>query len=210
MRNDLLARNRDRQEQLHVEEPECFTPIVALQVPEFFWIACSNIRVPTNVVADLDPGEVFVHRNVANTVHSSDLILPSALEFVVEVLNAREIIVCSRYVCGGARSATEDLHQGLADQWLEPIWQLARVYAVDLGREPNIESRHHRLVELHVVKGVRRVCETPILQRAWSGGAKVPAHGVVHGLKGGRLRDLECSIGPGRFRTAHFGQEAAQ
>lgn len=206
MLKDILARNRDWSERRHAEEPEYFTRLAALQAPEFFWIGCSDSRVPANVVAGLDPGEVFVHRNVANIIHSSDMNLLSALEFAVEALKVREIIVCGHYGCGGVRAATEDdMPHGLADHWLEPIRRLARAFAVDLGRERDIEARRDRLAELNVVEGVRRVCETPILQRAWRRGANVRVHGLIYGLKDGRLRDLDCSIGPGHFLT-----EAAQ
>ncbi len=148
---------------------------------------------------------MFVHRNVANIVHSSDMNLLSALEFAVEVLAVREIIVCGHYGCGGVKAAMEGLPQGLTDHWLEPIRRLARAYAVDLGREPDMEGRRDRLAEFNVIEGVRRVGETPILQRAWARGANCRVHGLIYGLKDGLLRDLDCSIGPG-----HFQKEAAQ
>lgn len=136
--------------------------------------------------------------------------LLSALEFAVDALHVREIIVCGHYGCGGVKAATEDLPHGLAGHWLEPIRRLARAYAVDLGRETGLEAQRDRLAELNVVEGVRRVCETPILQRAWARGAIVRVHGLIYGLKDGRLRDLDCSIGPGHFQSAHNKQEAAQ
>lgn len=200
MLNDLLARNRDWSARRHAEEPGYFTGLALQQTPEFFWIGCSDSRVPANVVAGLDAGEVFVHRNVANIVHSSDMNLLSALEFAVEVLKVREIIVCGHHGCGGIRAATEkDLPHGLADHWLEPVRRLARSFAVDLAQEHDMESRRDRLAELNVVEGVRRVCETPILQGAWRRGADVRVHGLIYGLKDGRLRDLDCTIGPGHF-----------
>jgi carbonic anhydrase len=205
MLNDVLQRNRDWSAKRQAQEPGYFTRLAAQQAPEFFWIGCSDSRVPANVVAGLDPGEVFVHRNVANIVHSSDMNLLSALEFAVEVLAVREIIVCGHYGCGGVKAATEGLPQGLTDHWLEPIRRLARAYAVDLGREPDMEGRRDRLAEFNVIEGVRRVGETPILQRAWARGANCRVHGLIYGLKDGLLRDLDCSIGPG-----HFNEEGAQ
>ena len=210
MLNDLLARNEAWSKQRHAEEPDYFTRLAALQAPEFFWIGCSDSRVPANVVAGPDPGEVLLHRNGAHLVHSSDMNLLAALAFAVEALHVREIIVCGHYGCGGVKAATEDLPHGLADHWLEPIRRLARAYAVDLGREPDLEARRDRLAEWNVVEGVRRVCETPILQRAWARGAVVRVHGLIYGLKDGLLRDLDCSIGPGHFLTAHSTGEAAQ
>jgi carbonic anhydrase len=202
MLSDVLQRNRDWSARRQAKEPDYFIRLAALQAPEFFWIGCSDSRVPANVVAGLDPGEVFVHRNVANVIHSSDMNLLSSLEFAVEVLAVREIIVCGHYGCGGVKAATEDLPHGLTDHWLEPIRRLARAYAVDLAREPDMEGRRDRLAEFNVIEGVRRVGETPILQRAWARGANLRVHGLIYGLKDGLLRDLDCSIGSGHFLKA--------
>ena len=205
MLSDLLERNITWSDSRTSEDPDYFRRLAAQQAPEFFWIGCADSRVPANVVAGLEPGEVFVHRNVANVVHSSDLNLLSALEFAVEALKVREIIVCGHYGCGGVKAATEDLPHGLADHWLEPIRRLAKSYAVDLAQCENDEVRRDKLAELNVIEGVRRVSETPILQKAWKRGVEVRVHGLIYGLKNGRLRDLDCSIGPG-----HFEQEAAE
>lgn len=201
MLNDLLARNRNWSAERQEQEPDYFTRLAALQAPEYFWIGCSDSRVPANVVAGLDPGEVFVHRNVANVIHSSDMNLLSALEFAVDALHVREIIVCGHYGCGGVKAATEDFPHGLADHWLEPIRRLARSYAADLTQLPDIEQRRERLAELNVVDGVRRVAETPILRRAWQHKAEIRIHGLIYGLKDGRLRDLDCTVGPDHFQS---------
>ena len=205
MLESLLARNLEWSAARHDADPGYFARLAALQAPEFFWIGCSDSRVPANVVAGLDPGEVFVHRNVANVVHSADLNLLSALEFAVEALKVREIIVCGHYGCGGVKAATEDLPHGLSDHWLEPIRRLARSYAVDLAACGGDEDRRDKLAELNVIEGVRRVSETPILQKAWSRGTDVRVHGLIYGLKDGRLRNLDCSTGPG-----HFVEETAR
>jgi len=205
MLSDLLDRNVKWSEQKNNDEPGYFARLATRQSPEFFWIGCSDSRVPANVVAGLDPGEVFVHRNVANVIHSSDMNVLSALEFAVDALNIREIIVCGHYGCGGVKAATEDLPHGLADHWLEPIRRLARAYAVDLAQHDAEEARRDKLAELNVVEGVRRVAETPILQRAWRNRVSIRVHGLIYGLKDGRLRDLDCTVGPG-----HFQAEAAQ
>ncbi|MEP1535633.1 MAG: carbonic anhydrase [Paracoccaceae bacterium] len=202
---DLLSRNGVWADAKVMSEPTYFSRLASQQKPEFFWIGCSDSRVPANVVAGLDPGEVFVHRNVANVIHSSDMNMLSALEFAVETLKIREIIVCGHYGCGGVKAATEDLPHGLADHWLEPIRRLARAYAVDLAQENGAEARRDKLAEFNVIEGVRRVAETPILQRAWRGATNIRVHGLIYGLKDGHLRDLDCSVGPG-----HFKQEAAQ
>ena len=205
MLESLLARNIEWSAARHDADPGYFARLAALQSPEFFWIGCSDSRVPANVVAGLDPGEVFVHRNVANVVHSTDMNLLSALEFAVEALKVCEIIVCGHYGCGGVKAATEDLPHGLSDHWLEPIRRLARSYAVDLAACGGDEDRRDKLAELNVIEGVRRVSETPILQKAWARGADVRVHGLIYGLKDGRLRNLDCSTGPG-----HFVEETAR
>ena len=205
MLSDLLDRNVRWSDEKNAKEPGYFARLATRQSPEFFWIGCSDSRVPANVVAGLDPGEVFVHRNVANVIHSADMNMLSALEFAVEALNIKEVIVCGHYGCGGVKAATEDLPHGLADHWLEPIRRLARAYAVDLAREGGEEARRDKLAELNVVEGVRRVSETPILQRAWRDGIGIRVHGLIYGLKDGRLQDLDCTVGPGHFQT-----EAAQ
>lgn len=205
MLSDLLDRNIRWSDEKNAKEPGYFARLATRQSPEFFWIGCSDSRVPANVVAGLDPGEVFVHRNVANVIHSADMNMLSALEFAVEALNIKEVIVCGHYGCGGVKAATEDFPHGLADHWLEPIRRLARAYAVDLARENDEESRRDKLAELNVVEGVRRVSETPILQRAWRDGIGIRVHGLIYGLKDGRLQDLDCTVGPGHFQT-----EAAQ
>jgi carbonic anhydrase len=192
--SDLLKRNVDWSRKRHTDEPDYFTRLATLQAPEFFWIGCSDSRVPANVVAGLDPGEVFVHRNVANVVHSSDMNLLSALEFAVDALHIREVIVCGHHGCGGVKAATEDLPHGLADHWLEPIRRLARQYAIDLAQAPDAETRRDKLAELNVVEGVRRASETPIMQRAWARGERIAVHGLIYGLKDGLLRDLGCSV----------------
>ncbi|MCC7168034.1 MAG: carbonic anhydrase [Rhodospirillales bacterium] len=144
---------------------------------------------------------MFVHRNVANVVHSSDMNILSALEFAVEALKVREVIVCGHYGCGGVRATTENMPHGLADHWLEPIRRLARAYAVDLARAPNEEARRDRLAKLNVIDGVRRIAETPILRKAWERKADVRVHGLIYGLKDGRLRNLDCTVGPGHFQA---------
>ena len=190
--DDLLGRNAAWSEARSAAEPGYFARLAAQQAPEFLWIGCSDSRVPANVVAGLDPGEVFVHRNVANVVHSSDMNLLSALEFAVDALGVREVIVCGHYGCGGVRAACEDdMPHGLADHWLEPIRRIARARGEELAAAPRPLDR---LAELNVGEGVARVAETPIMRRAWARGAPVRVHGLIYGLEDGRLRDLGCTL----------------
>lgn len=205
MLNELLERNRSWSSARTAQEPGYFARLATRQNPVFFWIGCSDSRVPANVIAGLDPGEVFVHRNVANVIHSADMNFLSALEFAVDTLRIREIIVCGHYGCGGVRAATEDMAHGLADHWLEPIRRLARAYAIDLGRAASMEDRRDRLAELNVVEGVLRVSETPILRRAWQRGEDIRIHGLIYGMRDGLLRNLDCTIA-----RAHMLAEAAR
>lgn len=201
MLNDLIEQNRAWSLERSDADPDYFARLAAQQAPEFLWIGCSDSRVPANVVAGLDPGEVFVHRNVANIVHSSDMNLLSALEYAVDELKVSEIIVCGHYGCGGIKAAMSEMPSGLAEHWLEPVRRLARSYAVDLAQCCDDEGRRDKLAELNVIEGVRRVAETPIVQRAWARYADLRVHGLIYGLTDGRLRNLDCSVGPGHFQT---------
>lgn len=191
MLHDLLKRNQDWAK---AHAADYFSALAIEQKPEYLWIGCSDSRVPANVVAGLEPGEVFVHCNVANVVHFSDLNILTALEFAVEALKVREIIVCGHHGCGGVKAATEEMPHGLADHWLEPIRCLARSHEAKLAACPDEEARRDLLAELNVIEGVRRVSETPIMQRAWANGAQIRLHGLIYDLKNGHLRDLGCTV----------------
>jgi len=193
MVQELLRRNRAWSADRHNAEPNYFNRLAAQQRPDYFWIGCADSRVPANVVAGLDPGEVFVHRNVANVVHSSDLNLLATLEFAVEALGIRKVVVCGHYGCGGVKASLEDTDHGLADHWLEPIRRIARAHCDELGALDG-DARENRVAELNVIAGVAAVSETPILRRAWKRGANVVLHGLIYGLKDGVLRNLDCSV----------------
>ncbi|MCV2863792.1 carbonic anhydrase [Albidovulum sediminicola] len=191
----LLDRNRKWSAQIRAAAPDYFDGLAEQQTPEFLWIGCSDSRVPANVISGLAPGEVFVHRNVANVVHSSDMNLLSVLEFAVEALKVRQIIVCGHYGCGGVRAATEeDLPHGLADHWLEPIRRLAKRHIHELSAIEDVEMRRDRLAEFNVLESVARVAETPILRRAWSKGEYPLLHGLIYGIRDGILRSLDCTL----------------
>jgi len=194
---DLFDRNTDWAEEKTEQDPGYFQRLAGQQSPEFFWIGCSDSRVPANVVCGLDPGEVFVHRNVANVIHSSDLNMLSSLEYAVDSLGVQHIIICGHYGCGGIHASTETCPHGLVDHWLEPIRRVANQNIHELVVLNGEEARLNRLAELNVIDGVRRVCETPILRRAWDRGSQVAVHGVIYGLKDGQLRDLCCSVAAG-------------
>jgi len=196
MVDKLLQRNREWSQRVRGNEPGYFPRLATRQAPEYFWIGCSDSRVPANMIVDLDPGEVFVHRNVANVIHSADLSMLSALEFAVDVLQIDKVIVCGHYGCGGVKAATEEELHGLADHWIDPIRRLARSHAETLGNIEDVERRRDRLAELNVIEGVTRVADTPVLRRAWASGRRVWVHGLIYSLVDGLLQDLGCSLGP--------------
>ena len=198
---DLLRHNRDWSERRRREDPAFFSRLAALQRPEYLWIGCSDSRVPANVITGLEPGEVFVHRNVANLVHRSDLNLLSVVEFAVEVLEVRHIIVCGHYGCGGIRAAMEPHRHGIVDHWLQPVRDIAEETAGELAGVDSIDQRNDRLSELSVRAQVNNLARTPILRSAWTRGSSVELHGWVYGLTDGLLRDLRCDMGPAQGAT---------
>ena len=191
MPEELIRRNRAWASGINEHTPDYFSKLAALQKPDYFWIGCADARVPANVIAGLEPGEVFVHRNVANVVHSSDLNLLSALQFAIEELSIRKIIVCGHYGCGGVGAACESGHgHGLVDHWIEPIRRLRRDHAEELDALTG-QARLDRLAELNVLDSVARIAETPILETAWAQDWPVEIHGMIYSLTDGQLRRLE-------------------
>lgn len=174
-------------------DPAYFERLAALQKPEFLWIGCSDSRVPANVITGLEPGEVFVHRNVANLVHRADLNILSVLEFAVETLEVEHIIVCGHYGCGGVRAAMDGHRHGIIDHWLQPIRDVANKYDADLAAVVDEEAKLNRLCELSIESQVRNLKRTPIIKSALARGKTLNIHGWVYGLSDGLLRDLECN-----------------
>jgi carbonic anhydrase len=192
MLTDLLQHNRRWATGKRLEDPDYFKRLSALQRPEYLWIGCSDSRVPANVITGLEPGEVFVHRNVANLVHRGDLNLLSVLEFAVETLGVRHIIVCGHYGCGGVRAATDGHRHGIIDHWLQPIRDVADDRSGELEGIPDPDSRLDRLCEMNIEAQVAGLARTPIIQSAWKRGKMLSIHGWVYGLNDGLIRDLEC------------------
>lgn len=190
MLNDLLTGNQAWSAQRHAEDPGFFGRLVAQQAPEYFWIGCSDSRVPANVVTGLDPGEVFVHRNVANVVHSTDMNLLSALEFAVEVLKVREIIVCGHHGCGGVEAVLDGRRAGLVDHWLHEVDEVREEIADELARLPDRARRSARLAEANVAAQVAKLCRTQVVRDAWTAGRSLAVHGWIYDIADGRLRDL--------------------
>lgn len=191
MLSDLFEHNARWAAGIRSSDPAYFERLAALQRPEYLWIGCSDSRVPANVVTGLQPGEVFVHRNIANLVHRSDLNLLSVLEFAVETLEVRHIIVCGHYGCGGVRAAMDEQRHGVVDHWLQPVRDLAEAH-LGVGATGNDPEQLDLLCELNIRAQVDNLCRTPILRAAWAQGMPIEVHGWVYGLSDGLLRDLHC------------------
>ena len=190
----LFANNRAWAARVTAADPQFFSRLASQQAPEYLWIGCSDSRVPANEIVDLLPGELFVHRNVANLVVHTDLNCLSVLQFAVDVLKVRHVIVCGHYGCGGVRAALNNARLGLSDNWLRHVQDVRERHAALLAQLPEGDPRVDRLCELNVIDQVRHVCQTTIVQDAWGRGQPLAVHGLVYGLGDGRLRDLEVSM----------------
>lgn len=187
---DLLERNRAWSEEIRAAQPDFFPSLARQQEPNYLWIGCSDSRVPANEIVGLLPGELFVHRNVANLVVHTDLNCLSVIQFAVEVLRVEHIIVCGHYGCGGVAAALEESEHGLIDNWLRHIRDIRARNAGELAGLLDKRQRINRLCELNVVEQARNVCRTTIVQRAWRRGHRLDVHGLIYGIENGLLRDL--------------------
>ena len=190
----LFENNRAWSERLRHTDPEFFSRLSRQQRPRYLWIGCSDSRVPANEIVDLAPGELFVHRNVANVVVHSDLNCLSVVQFAVEVLKVEHIIVCGHYGCSGVSVALQGERVGLADNWLRHVQDVHAKHERTVGREPDTGHRIDKLCELNVVEQVANVCQTTIVRDAWDRGQDLYVHGWVYGLKDGLIRDLKTSV----------------
>ncbi|RAH99819.1 carbonic anhydrase [Acuticoccus sediminis] len=186
----LCERNQAWADRVTADDPDFFMRLSRQQRPDWFWIGCSDSRVPANQLMDLPPGEVFVHRNIANVVSPADLNFLSVLQYAVEVLRVKHVIVCGHYGCGGIRASESDKDHGLIDNWLNHIRLVKRLHAEELAQINDSELRLDRLCELNVVEQVRNVANTTIVRNAWARGQGLLVHGVVYSLEKGVLRRL--------------------
>lgn len=175
-------------------DPQFFERLSKQQKPQYLWIGCADSRVPANEIVGLMPGELFVHRNVANVVVHTDLNCLSVLHFAVEVLKVRHIIVCGHYGCSGVASVITKQAFGISEHWLRHVEDIACKHEDCLNDIPQQAERINQLCELNVVEQVRNVCRTSIVQEAWAGNQPLSVHGVIYGLSDGVLRDLEVTI----------------
>jgi len=191
---ELLARNRAWSEKERERDPAFFSRLVAQQHPEYMWIGCSDSRVPANEIIGLAPGEVFVHRNVANVVVHSDLNCLSTVQYAVDVLKVKHILIVGHYGCGGVRAAMQDARMGLVDNWLRHVQDVRDRYRGWLREIDDLDVRADRLCELNVVEQTLNVCETTVMRDAWARGQQVVVHGWMYSLADGMVRELDATI----------------
>ncbi|MEZ0470200.1 carbonate dehydratase [Luteimonas salinilitoris] len=202
--DDLLNRNREWAERIRREDPGFFDRLSQQQAPKYLWIGCSDSRVPANQILGLDPGEVFVHRNVANLVVHTDLNALSAIQFAVDLLKIEHILVVGHYGCSGVHASLTGTRVGIADNWLRHVGDVAQKHAALLAQVPTDQLRHARLCELNVVEQVVNVCRTTVVQDAWARGQAIDVHGWVYSLADGRVRPLAIDIsGPDEVEPAY-------
>ena len=190
---DLLDNNRRWAKKMEAQRPGFFTGLLKQQAPKYMWIGCADSRVPANDLVDLAPGELFVHRNVANVVVHSDLNCLSVIQFATDVLKVKHIIVVGHSQCGGVAAALEDRRIGLADNWIRHVQDVRNRHAAWLQSLPEAH-RINALCELNVVEQALNVCQTTIVQDAWQRGQELAVHGWVYGLQNGLLEDLHMSV----------------
>ena len=190
----LFENNRAWAADMTRQDPDFFRRLSTQQSPHYLWIGCSDSRVPANQVVGLVPGEMFVHRNVANVVVHTDLNCLSAIQFAVDVLHIEHIIVCGHYSCGGILAALQDNKLGLIENWLRHVQDVRAKHRVELDALDTEEKQHDRLCELNVIEQVTNLSRTTVVRDAWSRGQTLTVHGWIYALSDGLLRDLDVSV----------------
>lgn len=190
----LFENNRSWAARLTARDPEFFAKLARQQAPDYLWIGCSDSRVPANEIVGLMPGELFVHRNVANLVVHTDLNCLSVMQFAVEALHVKHIIVCGHYGCGGVKAALRGDRLGLIDNWLRHVQDVRQKHGAHLNPIGDEEKRGNRLCELNVIEQVVNVCQTTIVQDAWARGQELAVHGWIYAIHDGLLRDLNITV----------------
>ena len=194
MLDHLKANNRNWAARKVSVDPGFFSRLEGQQAPEYLWIGCSDSRVPANEIVDLDPGELFVHRNVANLAPPQDANYLSVLQFAVEVLKVKHILVVGHYGCGGVAAAVDGKRRGLVDHWLHPIRETYRAHQAELDGIANMRARMNRLCELNVLSQVKNVASDVFVQDAWARGQTIAVHGWVYSIADGLVRDLNVTV----------------
>ena len=194
--DNLLQNNRDWSESIRKEQPDFFPTLAKQQNPDYLWIGCSDSRVPANEVVGLLPGELFVHRNVANMVVNTDMNLLSVLQYAIDVLKVKHVIVCGHYNCGGIRASLTNNRHGIIDNWINNIKKLASDNMNELNAFTNEDAKVDRLCELNVMQQVRNLAHTTIVQDCWDREQPLAIHGWIYGLTDGLVKDLETTLTP--------------
>jgi carbonic anhydrase len=194
MLDQLKANNRAWAQRIEAADPGFFKRLEGQQAPEYLWIGCSDSRVPANEIVDLDPGELFVHRNVANLAPPQDANYLSVLQFAIDVIKVKHIMVVGHYGCGGVAAAVDGKRRGLVDHWLHPIREVHHEHRHELEALPGERERWDRLVELNVIRQVRNVASDVFVQDAWGRGQPVCVHGWVYSIANGLVTDLNVSV----------------
>ncbi|APZ93933.1 carbonate dehydratase [Fuerstiella marisgermanici] len=192
--SDLFERNTAWADGVVESDPDFFNRLSTLQSPDYLWIGCSDSRVPANQIVGLNPGDVFVHRNVANLVVHTDLNCLSVMQYAVEALRVKHIIVCGHYGCGGVGAAMAGKELGLIDNWLRHIQDIQSIHADRLMTIEDMTARANRLCELNVIEQVSNVCRTTIVRDAWRRGQSLSVHGWIYALTDGKLKDLNMCV----------------
>jgi len=195
MLDHLKANNRAWAKRMISADADFFGRLARQQAPEYLWIGCSDSRVPANEIVGLDPGELFVHRNVANLAPPQDANYLSVLQFAVDVLKVKHIMVVGHYGCGGVSAAVDGKRRGLVDHWLHPIRELDRERRLELDAIPDWRARLDRLCELNVIRQVRNVASDVFVHEAWARGQDLRVHGWVYSLANGLVTDLDVTVG---------------
>jgi carbonic anhydrase len=190
----LFESNRAWAAEIRKQDPDFFRNLSRQQSPEYLWIGCSDSRVPANQVAGLLPGELFVHRNVANVVVHTDLNCLSVMQFAIDALRVKHIVVCGHYECSGVLAVLRKERLGLVDNWLRHVWDVEEKHQTLLAAAGDEARQGNRLCELNVIEQVMNVCQTTIVQDAWARGQDLAVHGLIYGIHDGRLRDLNMRV----------------
>ena len=191
---DLFESNKKWAKKIKESDPDFFKRLSKQQKPEYLWIGCSDSRVPANEIVDMMPGKLFVHRNIANIVVHTDLNCLSVIQYAVEVLKIKHIIVCGHYGCGGIQAAMDNQEHGLIDNWLRNIKDVYRYHEAKLDAIEDQKKKIDLLCELNVIEQVSNICHTTIVQNAWKSGQDVAVHGWIYNIKDGILKDLDVCI----------------
>ncbi|MDM8564632.1 carbonate dehydratase [Candidatus Halobeggiatoa sp. HSG11] len=202
--NELFEKNKNWVTKITDEDPQFFTQLAKDQKPEYLWIGCADSRVPPNLIVDLPPGEIFVHRNIANLVVHTDLNFLSVMQYAVDVLKVKHIVVCGHYGCGGVKAALGDHQYGLIDNWLRHIKDVYNRYVEEINSLQDEEAKFRLLCEKNVIEQVTNVCNTTIVQNTWKSGRELSVHGLIYDIADGMLKDLEvCTTGQEQIGSAY-------